>query len=67
MQWPPAYNKVILDPGDENAIHSGGRGSAQLSPACEQAEPAVLNDADEKALVPFIEWMERVNFDSLWQ
>jgi hypothetical protein len=67
MQWPPAYNKVILDPGDENAIHSGGRGSAQLSPASEQVEPAVLTEADVKALEPFIEWMERVNLDSLWQ
>ena len=67
MQWPPAYNKVILDPGDENAIHSGGRGSAQLSPAAETAEPAALTEVDVQTLQPFIEWMERVNFDNLWQ
>jgi len=22
LQWPPTYQRIILDPGDENAIHS---------------------------------------------
>ena len=25
MQWPPNYQRVILEPGDNYAIHSGGK------------------------------------------
>lgn len=27
VQWPPAYKKIILEPGDEYAFHNGGKGS----------------------------------------
>jgi hypothetical protein len=30
MQWPPAYSKIILQPGDEYAIHSGGKGGVRM-------------------------------------
>ena len=32
MSWPPAYRKVVLEAGDEQAIHSGGAGGLQVSP-----------------------------------
>lgn len=58
MQWPPHYKKIVLDPGDEMATHSGGRGGVQqggigfapadevLPPIEEQAEPHSA-DADD--------------------
>ena len=32
MQWAPTYKKVILAPGDEYAIHRGGKGGLQIGP-----------------------------------
>src|SRR3989344_7035583 len=62
MQWPPEYNKVILDPGDENAIHSGGRATAQPSSTYEQSDsPLIVND--DIYLNVFSEWMDQTNFD----
>jgi hypothetical protein len=30
MQWPPAYRKIVLEPGDEYAFHSGSKGISQM-------------------------------------
>lgn len=30
MKWPPAYSKIVLEPGDEYAIHSGGKGGLAM-------------------------------------
>jgi hypothetical protein len=30
MQWPPAYSKIVLQPGDEHAIHTGGKGGLSM-------------------------------------
>lgn len=30
LQWPPAYQRIILDEGDENAIHSSGSGGLTM-------------------------------------
>jgi hypothetical protein len=70
MQWPPAYNKVILVPGDEAAIHSGGRGnlnldSFQVSQEVRKEEEPVVYD--EARLQPWVEWMEAVDFERFWK
>jgi hypothetical protein len=75
MQWPPNYHKVILEPGDESAIHSGGRGipgaALNMQPSqfypVEQTEQEPEIEIDEERLQPWIDWMERVNFDKLWE
>jgi hypothetical protein len=72
MQWPPAYNKVILEPGNESAIHSGGRGglsiqSSEPQPAEVSNRESILTEQDEAYLVPWAEWMERVDFEKLWE
>lgn len=33
LRWPPAYAKEILEPGDEFAIHTGGKGGVHLGSA----------------------------------
>ena len=43
LYWPPAYQKIILEAGDEYAIHSGGKGGVQMHP------PQIIED-DEPAL-----------------
>ena len=60
IQWTPNYEKVILEAGDEYAIHTGGKGGLQMqSPqvdpqgSAEQEEPllsAELRAALEEVL-----------------
>jgi len=74
MQWPPVYNKVILEAGDETAIHSGGKGTGGKPvhsdrPDGEQVAPeGSLEQVDtvQEALDPWLEWMESVDFERLW-
>jgi len=66
MQWPPAYKRIIMEAGDEYAIHSGGKGGLrmeplQISPNYDKHEapvPDELRDAIEDALkhIDFDDW-----------
>jgi hypothetical protein len=75
MRWPPDYKKTILEPGDEDATHTGGRGLPGMemnmgtsvnqpvrSEYLKEPEPVI----DEEKLIPWEDWMEKVNFESLW-
>jgi len=55
MHWPPAYQKIVLEAGDEYAIHRGGKGGLQMEqPQISDAEepelPEEFRAAIEKAL-----------------
>lgn len=81
MQWPPNYRRIILEPGDGNAIHSGGKGGVSMSlkiaqnpkrdllpgETPEAEEDGRLSTPDQELLAPWQAWMDRVNFDKLWQ
>lgn len=30
MRWPPNYERLVLDPGDESATHVGGKGGVRV-------------------------------------
>lgn len=72
LQWPPAYKKIILEPGDELISHTGGKGYLQLDSL--QSEPAVISDpendlqsrSENSRLEPWIQWLDEVDFDDLW-
>ncbi len=32
LQWPPAYKKIVLEAGDEEALHLGGKGGLNIGP-----------------------------------
>jgi hypothetical protein len=67
MQWPPAYNKVVLEAGDETAIHSGGKGGFNVpSSQAVSEEETLLSPEEQEALSPWMEWMEQVNFAAMW-
>jgi hypothetical protein len=75
MQWPPAYNKVILEAGDETAIHSGGKGTAVHTDQNEQnqgaqAEPELVSEQheeDQDGLEPWLTWMDSIDFEQMWE
>ena len=67
MQWPPTYRKVILDAGDESAIHSGCKGGLILpNPQVALLEQATPSNKEQERLSPWLEWMEKSDFERLW-
>lgn len=64
MSWPPDYKKIVLEPGDNYAIHAGGKGG--LSMGTLQVAQEEDTSYDDKYLTPWIEWMEKIDFESLW-
>ncbi len=52
MQWPPDYSKIILEVGDEHAIHTGGTGGLTVSSSEASAE------SDEAPVMPSYEAWE---------
>ena len=47
MQWPPAYQKIVIETGDEYAIHSGSKGDMLRMRAAEITDPADLSADDD--------------------
>jgi len=61
MYWPPTYRKVVLEAGDEYAIHSGGKGGLSMSPPqIGEAEEPALSEEMRAALE---EALEDTDFD----
>jgi hypothetical protein len=64
MQWPPAYQRVILEAGDEAAVHSGGKGGLQIgSPQVSEAEAEPPISAELRAAIE--EALKDIDFDDL--
>jgi hypothetical protein len=79
MQWPPQYKKIVLDPGDENATHAGGKGglqmgAARVAPADElaahgrphaedTADDTGTDEPDHEALGPWLKWLNDADID----
>jgi hypothetical protein len=65
VQWPPAYKMIVLEPGEKDTRHNlskvNSRPSGVQAPQTQEPEPI-----DEFRLIPFLEWMEKVDFASRW-
>lgn len=42
MQWPPQYKRVIIEAGDEYAVHTGGKGGLSMGAASIDAGDALV-------------------------
>lgn len=40
LRWPPHYEKLVLDYGDDSAIHVGGKGGLRVGEAVVAPAPA---------------------------
>jgi hypothetical protein len=79
MHWPPNYKRIILDPGNEQVVHSGGTGGvvmglAEIQPEEQletstprnippEEEPGNPVEIDDPFLWPFIRWAEENKID----
>lgn len=65
VQWPPAFNMVVLEPGDQNAKHIGSTGDLHVGTLqVKQGEETALTE--EWRLVPWLRWLDEVDFDNRW-
>lgn len=66
LQMQPDYKSIILEPGDESSLHSGGLGGLQLpAPRIYQGEDNALSD--DPYLAPWKNWLDQVDLDNLWK
>ena len=62
VQWSPAYNMIVLEPGDQYARHRGSTGGLRIgSPQVTQADEAAL--MEDPRLAPWLAWLEEIDFD----
>jgi len=63
VQWPPAYRTIVLAAGDSEVRHNVSKSNARIG-SCLVAQPEVTDLTKEFRLLPWIKWMEKVDFDS---
>jgi hypothetical protein len=71
MTWTPSYKRIILESGDEYAVHSGGKGipgmvTPQLGVNLSKASPDDEATRDDPLMTPWLDWMESSGFENLW-
>jgi hypothetical protein len=60
LNWPPDYQKVILNAGDETVSHSGGKGGLSMGPI--QINQPRENELPQKIIATIEEILR--NFDN---
>jgi hypothetical protein len=65
VQWPPAYKMLILAVGDKDIRHNVSKSNSHIR-SCPVTQLEANDLTDEFRLIPWIQWMEKVNFDSKW-
>jgi hypothetical protein len=63
MQWPPNYKKIIIEAGDEHAVHSGGIGGLKMNVSTITQEE---DSQEERYLAPWDEWLNNTDFENWW-
>jgi hypothetical protein len=65
VQWPPAYKMIILEQGDKDTRHNVSKSNSLIGsfPITQRKETDLT---EEFRLIPWIKWMEKVDFDSKW-
>jgi hypothetical protein len=60
MRPPPHYQKVVLERGDESAIHVGGKGGVHIGQLAVTSTGAGAAQAEERA---WREWLDSVGIE----
>lgn len=63
MQWPPAYSRIVLEVGDETAIHNAAKGGLSMG-APQFSMETETSAENEAALAPWKEWLEKANLEN---
>lgn len=64
MQWPPHYKRIILEAGDEMAMHSASKGGLQMSASLADAAESPQSAAPDAGAVSEEDldiWLDHLN------
>ena len=70
LTWQP-WKKIVLEPGDIYAAHSGSKGGLQMGTTTTvqgnhgDQEPSLEPSSDDPYLAPWMQWLENVDLDDL--
>ena len=75
IHWEPRFKRIILEAGDDHAIHTASTGEVQVGPM--QIEPADPGDTpsppatpqsprEDPGLAPWSAWLDAIDFENLW-
>ncbi len=64
VKWAPAFNMVVLDPGNESAGHSGSTGGLHIGPP-QVTKTDGTEPPDDRGLSAWIEGLEDTDLDNL--
>ena len=65
MSWPPNYTKVVLEVGDEMAVHSGGKGGVSMGVSKIISKEELETEEDPRLSV-WSDWMKKTHFADWW-
>jgi hypothetical protein len=60
MRPPPNYQKVVLEPGDESAVHVGGKGGVRIGQLAVTSTDTGDAPAEERA---WREWLDSIGIE----
>jgi len=63
MQWPPNFKRVVLEPGDQYAAHTGGKGGLRIG-SLQVGDGKETEPAEELSLGSWEEWLADVDLGS---
>ncbi len=72
VNWEPKFKKIVLEVGDDYAIHNGSKGGLQIgSMQVNHIDSLAPEDdtqpfEDDVRLTPWMQWLEEVDFENLW-
>lgn len=70
--WDPKFKKKVLVVGDENAGHTGSKGSLQIQSTRVPRVGGINSESEpgnlmaDPSLAPWETWLEEVGFENLW-
>ena len=75
INWEPKFKKIVLEAGDDQAIHSASKGggrigslrieAADIADTLSPPEAPQSSDQDPR-LIPWSAWLDEVDFENLW-
>ncbi len=65
VQWSPDFRKTVIEPGDENAIHTASKGGVSME-GQEEASPLELSVEEQERLAEWEVLLDQIGFESWW-
>ena len=66
INWEPEFKRTLLQVGADDAIHSISKGGLPIGSLRAEAADDYQPDNEDSRLGPWLTWLEKSDFESLW-